>query len=56
MIANEVTSKPVPVECGKNKCKGVMWRVTLSRLEEGLGHEGYQCNACKRTVKFVPPK
>lgn len=51
---NEVTSEPVKINCGKNKCKGVLWRVDLSRLEEGLKHEGYKCDVCGRKVKYVP--
>ncbi len=54
--SNEVTSESVKVACDKNECKGVLWRVDLSRLEEGLGHEGYKCDVCKRTVKYVPKK
>ena len=60
MIAKTVTHKPVtnvncPV-CAKADPQryGVLFRVDLSRLEEGLGHEGFQCNKCAHTIKFVP--
>lgn len=37
-------------------CKaGVMFAVPLSRLEEGLGHEGFKCDKCGKSVKYVPP-
>lgn len=62
-----ITNKPVGVNCGNRlviggvpaapggnkKCQGLMARVTLSRLEEGLGHEGFVCTSCKRRVKYV---
>lgn len=48
-----VVRKPVEVNCVK--CKGgVMFRVQLSRLEEGLGHEGFKCDKCGHSVKHVP--
>lgn len=51
----EITRKPIErVGCGKNKCRGVLMRQTLSRIEEGLGHEGFQCDTCHRRVKYVP--
>ena len=41
--------------CHKAKrLHGVMFRLTLSRLEEGLGHEGFQCDKCGERVKYVP--
>jgi len=65
-----ITNKPVGVNCnakkpavvgalysapgGDNKCPGVMFRRDLSRIEEGLGHEGYMCDKCGRRVKYVP--
>ncbi len=64
-----VTNKPVSVACGTKgravvgqvpltkgggTCNGVLSRITLSRLEEGLGHEGFQCDVCGRKVKYVP--
>lgn len=65
-----ITRKPVGINCsskkpavvgalpaskgGPDKCPGVMFRVNLSRLEEGLGHEGFQCDKCGRKVKYVP--
>lgn len=63
-----VVHKPVGVACGTGrtvhggvppakgggKCGGVMNRITLSRLEEGLGHEGFECTECHRRVKYVP--
>lgn len=55
MIRPVVVRKPVEVTCGALKCTGVMWRLTLSRLEEGLGHEGFACDKCGRRVKYVPP-
>lgn len=67
-----ITKVPVGVNCDAKKpavvgalaaaprgpegCRGVMSRVTLSRLEEGLGHEGFECDKCHRKVKYVPPK
>lgn len=63
-----ITHKPiVHVGCGAltvthpmgktvSKCNGVLMRQTLSRIEEGLGHEGFMCDACGRRVKYVPPK
>lgn len=42
------------VGCITPKCKGLLWRADLSRLEEGLGHEGYRCDTCKVFVKTVP--
>ncbi len=65
-----IVRKPVGVGCGSQsrlvvggiypakgggKCGGVMLRLTLSRIEEGLGHEGFECTVCKRRVKYVPP-
>ncbi len=51
----EITRKPVErVTCGKSGCRGVLRRVTLSRLEEGLGHEGFDCDKCGRRLKYVP--
>lgn len=49
----EITHKPVPVNCPK-RCRGVMFAQHLSRLEEGLGHEGYKCDKCGYAVKYVP--
>lgn len=52
-----VTHKPVEVGCpvcAKNKKYGVMYRLTLSRLEEGLGHEGFECGSCGHRLKYVP--
>lgn len=46
--------RPVGITCGQRKCKGVMMRIDLSRLEEGLGHEGFECDICHRRVKYVP--
>lgn len=46
------TLKNCPVACA---CKrGVYFRVSLSRLEEGLGHVGYRCDACGDRVKVIP--
>lgn len=71
MTKTTITKKPVGVNCnakkpavvgalpaapgGPEKCPGVMGRITLSRLEEGLGHEGFECGTCHRRVKYVPP-
>lgn len=44
----------VPPAKGGAECRGVMGRLTLSRMEEGLGHEGFQCDVCGRRVKYVP--
>lgn len=55
MVANQILrGGEVPVGCPKAKCKGVLFRVELSRLEEGLGHEGFRCETCGHTVKRVP--
>jgi hypothetical protein len=60
MIANTVTHKPITnvacPACAKAtpQRRGVLFRVDLSRLEEGLGHEGFQCDKCGHTVKYVP--
>jgi len=59
MIKFTITRKPVE-KAGCPKCRrptgtaGVLCRVTLSRLEEGLGHEGFKCNACDYALKYVP--
>lgn len=45
----------IPPSPGGGKCRGTMNRLTLSRLEEGLGHEGFECASCGRRVKYVPP-
>ena len=44
-----------PAKGATPMCRGVMGRVTLSRLEEGLGHEGFECDKCHRRVKYVAP-
>lgn len=44
-----------PAKGATPMCRGVMGRITLSRIEEGLGHEGFECTACGRRVKYVPP-
>lgn len=44
----------IPAPPGGGECRGVLARITLSRLEEGLLHEGYQCTDCHRRVKYVP--
>lgn len=67
-----IVRKPVGINCsstrpiagnlllaapgGNPKCPGVMSRIDLSRLEEGLGHEGFECSSCHRRVKYVPPR
>lgn len=56
MKATDIVRKPITsIVCGKSGCKGTLWRLSLSRLEEGLGHEGFCCEKCGRTVKYVPP-
>lgn len=40
---------------GPDACRGAMARIDASRLEEGLGHELFECDACHRRVKYVPP-
>jgi hypothetical protein len=45
-----------PAKGATPRCRGVMGRITLSRLEEGLGHEGFECDKCGRRVKYVPPE
>jgi hypothetical protein len=72
MIANVVTNKPVETiacpKCNPGAKKlgrsflatlapgGILCRVDLSRLEEGLGHEGFKCDnpRCGHTIKYVP--
>jgi hypothetical protein len=49
-----IQRRPVEVTCGVAKCRGVMTRINLSRLEEGLLHEGFECASCHRRVKYVP--
>jgi len=49
-----VVRKPVGIKCTQPKCGGLVVRVDLSRLEEGLGHEGFECRKCHRRVKYVP--
>ena len=49
----KVTRRDVPVDCPDCK-KGVLVRIDLSRLEEGLGHEGYRCDKCGYRIKRVP--
>lgn len=44
----------VRVGCCEKGCRGIMWRVDLSRLEESLGHCGYRCDTCGARVKTVP--
>lgn len=60
MHVDKVISKP-PKSASCPKCKGppfrqggVMFRVDLSRLEEGLGHEAWRCDKCGYVVKYVP--
>jgi hypothetical protein len=67
MIANEITTNDVPIACPKQcfkqpvcsldtPARGVMIRINLSRIEEGLGHEGYRCDRCGHTIKRVPER
>jgi hypothetical protein len=56
-----IVRKPVSVSCAacikyKRRPPGVMFRLTLSRLEEGLGHEGFECDKCGERVKYMPQK
>ena len=53
---SHVTGALSAAKGGPDKCPGVMMRLTLSRLEEGLGHEGFECDKCHRRVKYVPSK
>lgn len=46
-------SKPIAIKC-KQCRRGVMVRIHLSRIEEGLGHEGFQCDVCGEKAKYVP--
>jgi hypothetical protein len=48
-----VTGSIWPAKGATPMCRGVMGRITLSRLEEGLGHEGFKCDKCGRRVKYV---
>lgn len=37
------------------KCKkGICFRVDVSRLEEGLGHEKFRCDHCGAMFKIIP--
>lgn len=45
----------IPPAKGGGKCSGLMRRIDLSRLEEGLGHEGYECDKCGRRLKYIGP-
>jgi hypothetical protein len=69
MTNTMITTKPVSVACGTNgrgivgqipltpgggACAGVLLRITLSRIEEGLGQEGFLCDTCGRKVKYIP--
>lgn len=38
----------------RGDARGIYMRVTLSRLEEGLGHAGYACDKCGHRIKYVP--
>jgi len=50
-----ITRKPISkASCPACK-KGWLWRASLSRLEEALGHEGFHCDRCNHAVKYVPP-
>lgn len=51
-----VTSTTSRLISTDGKCRGVLMRQTLSRIEEGLGHEGFACDACGRRIKYVPPR
>lgn len=42
------------LSCSEKGCRGLMWRVDLSRLEEALGHEGYECDSCGVRIKTIP--
>ncbi len=36
------------------KCgKGVCFRVDVSRLEEGMGHEKFKCDKCGQCYKII---
>lgn len=52
--ARIVARGAVRVGCSDDKCRGIMWRVDLSRLEEALGHEGYRCDTCGARIKTIP--
>jgi len=49
-IAEEASS----LRCGIEKCPGIVWPVSMSRLERFLDHEMYQCAACGAQWKTVP--
>ena len=65
-----IVTRPVGVNCsakarrvqdslpaaqgGSDTCPGVMFRLNLSRIEEGLGQEGFMCDKCGRRVKYIP--
>lgn len=35
------------------QCRGGLFKVKVSRIEENLNHRKYQCEKCKRTFKFI---
>lgn len=36
----------------QTECRGALSRVSVSRLEESLGHRKYQCDKCFTAYKF----
>jgi hypothetical protein len=48
-----IVKNPPGATC-PDKCDGLLMRYTLSRLEEGLGHEGFECDRCRKRLKYVP--
>jgi len=38
--------------CGQNGCKGAVFRVEVSRMEEAFGHRKYQCDKCSTSYKY----
>jgi hypothetical protein len=54
-IVGSIPPAPNP-RVRRSKCGGLMQRLShgLSRLEQFLSHELFECSSCKRRVKMVP--
>ena len=37
-----------------SKCKGILWKSDVSKLQESLGHRVYKCDSCGSSFVFVP--
>jgi len=36
------------------KCKGALFSVPVSRMEEAFDHRKYECDRCHEAWKFIP--